>query len=173
MALTLEQLAKRVCPPHGDVAAITERIKRWSKTGLLPSLNRPGRGRVRIWEPYAAVDAAVLNALADLKGLSPHLGLELRSALALVRPQAGQWAIGDQRPRWLQLAWAQARHPLECSPELFIGELKPDAIVDGAVILNLHALFRRLRWSKADETAGADHKPRRARSVRPKMKKAA
>ncbi len=82
MALTVSEIAERIAKPDANKAAIIERLRHWTREGLLIPLGEknPGTGRARTYADESLIDAAVLNILADM-GL--RVGF-LRNVLALV-----------------------------------------------------------------------------------------
>ena len=67
MPLTVGQLALLAAKP-GKRGALIERIRHWTREGLIRPLGEknPGTGRHRRYEEYTLAEVAILNALADL-----------------------------------------------------------------------------------------------------------
>lgn len=82
MPLTVSEIAERIAKPGASKAAIVERLRHWTREGLLVPLGdkNPGTGRSRVYDEGTLLDAAVLDILADM-GL--RVGF-LRAVLALV-----------------------------------------------------------------------------------------
>jgi DNA-binding transcriptional MerR regulator len=163
--LTAKQLAEHIC--HGADAAqlpmVLERVRHWARSGILQPIDRrPGKGKSRLFDKDALIDAAVLNALAGIAGI-PILGQKILLALAKVRPEAERWLKGDRRQCWLELVWVSSKSfSAECVPYLHWGEIVPTAGAHAAIILNLSTIFASVRWdASADEV-----RPSRKRASR-------
>jgi DNA-binding transcriptional MerR regulator len=102
MALTVREIADRIVRTPGvDKAALIERLRHWTREGLLTPIGdkHPGTGRQRQYNDSAVFDAAILNALAD-HGL--QVGVQ-QTVLALgkhfleTRPSSGYLEIARFR----------------------------------------------------------------------------
>lgn len=64
--LTVGQIVEQLGPVAPDAAAMSERIRHWTREGLLLPVNQhhAGTGRHRRYGPDASYEAAILNALA-------------------------------------------------------------------------------------------------------------
>jgi hypothetical protein len=64
--ITVRDIARRVRRDGEDIDVVLNRLRNWTKEGLLPPLGdkHPGAGKSRFYPQYAAVDAAVIGALA-------------------------------------------------------------------------------------------------------------
>jgi hypothetical protein len=64
--ITVREIAKRVRRDDEDLIVVLNRLRNWTKEGLLPPIGdkHPGAGKARYYPQYAAVDAAVIGALA-------------------------------------------------------------------------------------------------------------
>jgi hypothetical protein len=67
MALAVSEIADRILAPGADKAALVERLRYWTREGLLSPIGHkhPGTGRQRQYEESAVFVAAVLNVLAN------------------------------------------------------------------------------------------------------------
>jgi hypothetical protein len=87
---TVRELAERVRRPDEDITAVVDRLRNWTKEGLLTHLGpkNPGTGRHRRYSQEGLIEAAVLSALAEV-GLpavrSAMLGPPARTALKLAK----------------------------------------------------------------------------------------
>ncbi len=149
--MTAKELARRICRSERDIGTVLERVRHWTKSGLLhPVERRPGKGNSRLFDESALAEAAVLNALAGISGI-PILGRQLLLALAIAREAAGQWTAGDHRQRWLELVWVTSKSfSAKCVPYLHVEALTPQAGTDASVILNLSSIFARVYWEPPD-----------------------
>src|SRR5258705_11585277 len=103
MPLSLNELAHRVCPRGGNLDAVTERLRHWARSELLTVLGGyPGKGRSRLFERGAVIDAALLNALGDIPGGSALEQGRLLLPCSVAREAAHAW-VKDGRRRWLEL----------------------------------------------------------------------
>jgi DNA-binding transcriptional MerR regulator len=65
---TVGELAAAILPPHEELAAVIDRVRNWTKEGLLRPAGKkhPGTGRHRLYGEDAIKDALVLAALTGL-----------------------------------------------------------------------------------------------------------
>jgi hypothetical protein len=155
MPLTTAELASRIASKGDDVDAVTERVKRWAKTGLLFG-GAPGRGGSRRYDHGTVIDAAVLNALAGIWGFSladQDKGV-LLYACGLAREMAKAWAAGDRQPRWLEFVWVRSGINA-CVAIAHTGELKSTAGTEANLTLNVSNILARLNWGPEDEIAAS------------------
>jgi hypothetical protein len=85
-SLTVGQIAKLVREPVEKPKAVVDRLRSWTKEGLIKPLGRkrPGRGRKRLYSNRALLDAAILSRLAKYYGLwAPRVLRLFDSALDL------------------------------------------------------------------------------------------
>lgn len=63
--LTVRDVARRIRRDGEDLEVVVNRLRNWTKEGLLAFLGdkHPGSGRTRLYPEYAVVDALVLSAL--------------------------------------------------------------------------------------------------------------
>jgi len=89
MTFTVSDIAQRIAKPSMDEAVIVERIRHWTREGLLQPAGEknPGTGRRRRYDEAALADAVVLNELA---GLGFQVSL-LRTVLILVQDAKNEW----------------------------------------------------------------------------------
>jgi DNA-binding transcriptional MerR regulator len=89
VTLNVSDIAERIAKPGMDKAAIVERIRHWTREGLLQPAGEknPGTGRRRRYDGAALADAVVLNELAGL-GFQVNL---LRTILILVKDAKNDW----------------------------------------------------------------------------------
>lgn len=77
-----------------NAAAVSERIKVWTRSGLLFPMNKkqkyPGTGHHRRYEWPAVIDAAVLNALTEAR-VEVVAREDTLFALALAKTAYGEW----------------------------------------------------------------------------------
>jgi hypothetical protein len=69
--LTAGEIAVRIQQPGEDLRAISERLRTWTKEGLIKPLGKrsPGTGRHHRYPERALIDAAILSQLSQQYGL--------------------------------------------------------------------------------------------------------
>src|SRR5215831_966401 len=103
-------LMKPVAPNEVAMAALIERLRHWTKEGLLQSIEMPerGTGRHRRYHPEVVIDAIVLNALADV-GLSVATHhRRVQDALAVAHYAIQKW----RRTKAMPPFWLVVKHYL-------------------------------------------------------------
>jgi len=125
MPLTVSEIAQRLIDAPEHQAVLVERIRHWTREGLIKPIGEknPGTGRHRKYEHTVLVDVAVLNALA---GLGIQVGMQLR-LVQLVRGLIEEGII----ERWLN----------ENGGVVYLEISNPG--VDSGAIRNLHARVER------------------------------
>jgi hypothetical protein len=70
--LTVSEIAERVRRPHEDVRIAGDRIRNWTREGLLEPVGEknPGTGKVRRYPESALIDAALLQVITDCTGVA-------------------------------------------------------------------------------------------------------
>jgi DNA-binding transcriptional MerR regulator len=139
MAMTVSQMAHRAAKRGVKRAAFIERVRYWTREGLLEPVGErnPGTGRHRRYDESALEDALILNALADF-------GIPIavqRRALTLTRDVKTDWrsAIAQGRSLFLEIGMLPNGH---LAPYCHEGAIFMMAeVADGAVILNLTKIF--------------------------------
>jgi DNA-binding transcriptional MerR regulator len=96
MPLTVSEIAQLLVDEPERQAALVERIRHWTREGLIEPIGvkNPGTGRHREYGTSALVDVAILNALA---GIGMQVGqqsvvLKLVRKLIQDRHGIGQWS---------------------------------------------------------------------------------
>jgi hypothetical protein len=71
--LTVSDIAEMIVRPGEDIRAAGDRIRNWTKEGLLIPLGEknPGTGRSRLYPEAAMLEAMVLRELTEAIGLQP------------------------------------------------------------------------------------------------------
>src|SRR5262249_40811128 len=89
--LSSGEIADRIARSPEELPAIRERLRHWTREGLLVPIGdrKPGSGKHRRYETPALLDAAILNILAD-HGI-PVVGRDLLYALARTRVAGADW----------------------------------------------------------------------------------
>jgi DNA-binding transcriptional MerR regulator len=150
MAMTISQMANRAAMRGIKRVAFTERVRYWTREGLLEPVGElnPGTGRHRRYADSALEDALILNTLADF-GIPIAIQ---RKALIQARVARLDWksAPSDGRSLFLEIAMLPngilAPH-FHKSPTFMMAE-----VADAALILNLTKIF-----SAVKETASVKY----------------
>lgn len=99
--LTAGEIAARIQEPGEDLRAITERLRSWTKEGLLKPVGKrkPGTGRHHQYPESAVVSAAILSKLSRHFGIwAPrlqHCDKALDHAVKYVDQWAKRWEDGE------------------------------------------------------------------------------
>jgi hypothetical protein len=77
--LTVAEIAQRIRRPHEDMRSAGDRIRNWTREGLLTpdGEKHPGTGKVRRYPPSALMDAAFLQVITDCTGVAAVAAGEL------------------------------------------------------------------------------------------------
>jgi hypothetical protein len=91
LPITVGEIAEALQPIH--VPTVIERLRYWTREGLLPSLEmgKRGVGRHVVYHPDVAFDAYVLNALADMGVAVATKRHVITDALAAARNARKEW----------------------------------------------------------------------------------
>lgn len=93
--LTVSEIAERIRRPHEDMRIAGDRIRNWTREGLLVPVGEknPGTGKVRRYPESALIDAALLQVITDCTGIAAVaagiLLKEARTIFALMK-KAGE-----------------------------------------------------------------------------------
>jgi hypothetical protein len=70
--LTVSEIAERIRRPHEDMRIAGDRIRNWTREGLLEPVGEknPGTGKVRRYPDSALIDAALLQVITDCTGVA-------------------------------------------------------------------------------------------------------
>jgi hypothetical protein len=159
MPLNLIELTARVCPLVAGQPIVRERIKHWTKRGILLG-SAPGQGGVRLWRHTMILDAALLNVFVD-HGLQP-VQWNLKSAFHQLRDAAEAWAAGDRSTRWLQISFFRGRpgrvgwmlaEPLVAQSKQQQPKLSWVQKQEALLVVDLCAILEGLGWGPDDQKA--------------------
>jgi DNA-binding transcriptional MerR regulator len=109
--LTAGDIARRIARANDDQQALIERVRHWTREGLLTPLIylsdlglHPGTGRYRRYDEEQVYRAAVLNALAERGATVRQLGAVIRGLNHIEDDEKELWELakagkarGDQR----------------------------------------------------------------------------
>ena len=154
--ITVGQIVEQLEPLATNAAAMNERVRHWTKIGLLrPTRQRhSGTGRYRRYNPDVTFEAAVLSALASV-------GLELVSkryvhvALSRVREALQKWHQARNLAHDLPIFFlviSQDVRSAEPTVSIFENAIKPDAAAEAMIVINLSRLFCRVRRTRTEHS---------------------
>jgi hypothetical protein len=77
--LTVREIAERIRRPHEDMRVAGDRIRNWTREGLLNPVGEkhPGTGKVRKYPQGALIEAAFLQVITDCTGVAAVAAGEL------------------------------------------------------------------------------------------------
>jgi DNA-binding transcriptional MerR regulator len=150
LTLTVGQIAERLGPVGPDAAAMSERIRHWTREGLLLPVNQhhAGTGRHRRYSPDASYEAAILNALATA-GLQLVSRPYIQAALSQARAALQEWHRARIAGRKLPIFFLVILHDMtriggEPTASIHQGTVKHDPTAEIMIVVNLSQLFLRV-----------------------------
>jgi len=165
--LTVGQIVEQLGPVAPDAAAMSERIRHWTREGLLLPVDQhhAGTGRHRRYGSDAVYEAAILNALATA-GLHLVSRPYIQAALSQARAALQKWQQARNAGHKLPLFFLVILHDItrisgEPTASIHEGMVKQSPTAEIAIILNLSQLFLRVRRTRAeyldnDKNAGSE-----------------
>jgi DNA-binding transcriptional MerR regulator len=158
LTLTVGQIVEQLGPVAPDAGAMSERIRHWTREGLLLPVNQhhAGTGRHRRYGPDASYEAAILNALATA-GLQLVSRPYIQTALSKARAALHEWHQARTAGRKLPVFFLVILHDVtriggEPTASIHEGTVKHDRAAEITIVINLSQLF--LRVSDYDQIAG-------------------
>jgi DNA-binding transcriptional MerR regulator len=164
--LTVGQIVEQLGPASPDAAAaMRERIRHWTREGLLSPVDQhhAGTGRHRRYSPDTMYETAVLDALASA-GLHlvsrPYIKAALRQTRAVLQKWRKARASGQEAPLFfLIISHEKTRIGGEPTMSIQEGIVKQDRTAEIMIVVNLSQLFLDARRTSAeyrdnDQTAG-------------------
>jgi DNA-binding transcriptional MerR regulator len=150
--LTVGQIAEQLSPVAPDQAASRERIRHWTREGLLSPIasHHSGTGKRRQYDASSVVyDAAILNAVASA-GLHVITQQYLLDALSMARDARHKWDRARSRGKlFLEISHKVAGgEPVIAIHEDAV-ECDPDAGL--SIVINLARIFDDLRKGASRE----------------------
>jgi DNA-binding transcriptional MerR regulator len=147
--LTVGQIAARLGTVAPDLTATCERLRHWTREGLLSPVadHHSGTGNRRKYDPSVVYDAAILNAIAGA-GLHIVSRPYLLDALSKARDARQKWEGAESRgPLFLEISH---RPRGDGSTETIIheGEPKCDPSAELSIMINLTLIFIGVRTSR-------------------------
>lgn len=183
--ITISELAQKVALPGQDLPAVAERLRNWTKEGLIKTIGpkATGSGRARHYSWEAVFRAAILNRVTCYFGVRATV---LAPALNLAWKQVGKYDYfsGEGQDVWLLIgAPADAGEhtkvtsavALTDAPERFHGRTPPgkrvvevpDHMSAAVVMVNVSLIYDRFREQMEDASGSYKRFPdaRRIRRV--------
>jgi hypothetical protein len=148
--LTVGQIVQQLGTVAADAAAMSERIRHWTREGLLLPVNQlhAGTGRHRRYGPDATYEAAILNALttAGLQLVSrPYIQAALSQARAALQKWHRARNFGQKLPLFsLVILHDMRRIGGEATVSIHEGIVKHDPNAEIMIVVNLSQLFLRV-----------------------------
>ena len=149
--LTVGQIVEQLGPVAPDASAMSERVRHWTREGLLLPVNshHAGTGRHRRYSPDAGYEAAVLNALATA-GLQLVSRPYIQDALNQARATLQKWHRARRAGRKLPVFFLVILHDMtriggEPIASIHEGAVKHDPTAEIMIAVNLSQLFLRVR----------------------------
>jgi DNA-binding transcriptional MerR regulator len=141
--LTVGEIAEQLRQLEPDVKATTERLRHWTREGLLAPVqnNHAGTGKHRRYELSSKYDAAVLSVIAKA-GLHITAHRYLLRGLALVRRALQKWkAAKSGGGLFLEISHTEAGSPTITIHE---GTVTPNPTARLSMLLNLTQIFSKI-----------------------------
>jgi DNA-binding transcriptional MerR regulator len=111
MTLTVGEVARRIQGPDEDFAVVVDRLRNWTKEGLLKPIGdkNPGTGRARRYSEGSVIDALVLSTLTEALNIPAVEVAKMRDAekktvLQLARMAAERFDEIERAGGWCWLA---------------------------------------------------------------------
>jgi DNA-binding transcriptional MerR regulator len=142
VTFTVSEIADRIQQPGQDRAAVVERIRHWTREGLLAPIGErnPGTGRDRIYPETALLNAVLLNAMAD-RGLQISV---MRQAMAVAGQFHTKWGQAKAKKKKRLFLQIDFPDPLGLSPRFHWGNFI-GAGWETSIVFDLKRLFGRLK----------------------------
>jgi MerR HTH family regulatory protein len=146
--LTVGQIVEQLGPVTPDAAAaMSERIRHWTREGLLLPVDQhhAGTGRHRRYSPDTSYEATVLSALASA-GLQlvsrPYIQAALSQARAVLQKWRQARSVGHKLPLFfLVISHDTTRIGDEPTTAIHEGIVKHDPTAEITIVVNLSQLF--------------------------------
>jgi DNA-binding transcriptional MerR regulator len=143
--LTVGQIAEQLSALAPDAAATRERVRHWTREGLLaPVGNRhSGTGKHRRYDAHSVYDAAILNAVASA-GLHVVAQQYLIEALSRARHALLKWEQTERRGGlWLEISHKAAGGGTAIA--IHEGAVRCEQDAQLSIVINLAQIFAEVR----------------------------
>jgi hypothetical protein len=149
--LTVCQIVEQLRPVAPDATAMKERLRHWTREGLLLPVNQhhAGTGRHRRYGSDASYEAAILNALATC-GLQLVSRPYIQDALSQARAALQKWHQARSAGRKLPVFFLVILHDMtriggEPTASIHEGIVKYDPTAEITIVISLSQLFLRVQ----------------------------
>jgi hypothetical protein len=166
-SLTVRDIAKRIRRDGEDLEVVVNRLRNWTKEGLLEFSGdkHPGSGKTRLYPKHAVIDALVLSALTAI-GIPAVRALGARPYASVFHFARGAWEDFPSRAAgeviFLVVFGAEGSvydgvgdNPHRCTllytPDGQVDLRIPADQGNATIFLNLTNLFRRLQKRMGEE----------------------
>jgi DNA-binding transcriptional MerR regulator len=146
--LTVRELAERVRDPDEDLDVVVNRLRSWTKEGLLdPEGERnPGTGRKRLYPETAVIDAMALNLLTERAGMPSTQAFKLlwktsKEDFFRTPPKVKKFLVISKGPKDLAVS--------TCNVDSLASHLSPKKY-DVHIVVDYNQLFERAQESPAN-----------------------
>jgi hypothetical protein len=144
--LTVGRIVEQLSSVAPDTAAMSERIRHWTREGLLFPIHQShsGTGRHRGYSPDASYEAAILNALATagLQVVSrPYIVAALSKGKAALRKWQRARRTGRNLPLFLVICHDMTENDGEPTASIREGNLNFYTTAEITILINLSQLF--------------------------------
>lgn len=137
--LTVGGIAEQLRALAPDEEASIERIRHWTREGLITPVKTPyaGAGKHRGYDVLSVLDAAILTVIADA-GLHIASHKYLQDGLALIRRTLRRRKPEKSRDLYLEIAYVKDSGPIFAVHE---SSVKPHPNARLSIVLNLTDIF--------------------------------
>jgi DNA-binding transcriptional MerR regulator len=137
--LTVGGIAEQLRALAPDEEASIERIRHWTREGLIGPVKKPnaGAGKHREYDVLSVLDAAILTVIADA-GLHIASHKYLLDGLALIRRALQKRKPEKSRDLYLEIAYVKDSDPIFAIHE---SSVKPNPNARLSILLNLTEIF--------------------------------
>lgn len=160
--VSVREIARHIQRPGETLQVATDRVRNWSKEGLLPveGAKNPGRGRARIYTEEALLKAGLLNIITDVGIPTSRLVPTLHLIMSVIVDQWHRSLNVEKLRKQSSLRKRSPPNPLLLVLEKSVGESDvianlvpsndiPSLFVsshrDLCVLIDLDMLFKRLK----------------------------
>jgi hypothetical protein len=148
---TVSQIAERIRATGEALGTVTDRVRNWTKEGLLRPIGdkNPGTGRHRRYSEGALIDALVLHVLADVVGMPAVRARTFSALFDAVRKDFRERPVRD---RFVAIQWSPDGSEWEIgfSDSKGLPSLMSGSKYEAHVVINLRKLYERLERTGDD-----------------------
>jgi hypothetical protein len=154
--ITVSEIAERIRREDEDLTTVVDRLRNWTKEGLLQPLGKknPGTGRKRRYPETAIIDALVLSFLTERTTMTAVKAASIGDFFEKAREFWHTTPRGEKDQRVFVISFSQEETWAGLSTTKGLAALvesKPDEV---HIVINLKPLFERLNISRSDRQRG-------------------